>query len=149
MKVLQLIQKNSFNNVIKTLISLFPKEKYITSKYKKLYMQLKQLNSLTRKETIFIEFNKSGECYDVIFRYRNDNQHYAVDFIKRKILVNMKVSKETLSKYSEAEIIAHFLYEITWWGFDERKLLKEAKESINNTKTESFETIEELKKILE
>ncbi len=147
MKVLQLIQKNSFNKVIRTLICLYPKELYITSKYKKLYKQLKKLNSLTLKETIYIDFNNVNDCYDIYLKYKNDSQHYALDFIKRKILVNMKVSNETLLKYSEAEIIAHFLYEITFDGFDERKVQKIRKEIFNYDKND-FVTHEELTKEL-
>ncbi len=148
MKIIDLILKNSFNKVIKTLLFLYPDEIINIKGYRKIYKRMKFMKFKNSKGNIHIDYDEEMNFHDIFFTKKETNLTYSLTFIPQKILVNMNISNKTLLKYSEAEIISHFLYKITWWGFDERKVLKEAKENIKNTETQPFSTIEELKEIL-
>jgi len=148
MKIIDLILKNSFNKVIKTLLFLYPDEIINIKGYRKIYKRMKFMKFKNSKGNIHIDYDEEMNFHNIYFIQKENNSKYSLTFIPQKILVNMNISNKTLLKYSEAEIISHFLYKITWWGFDERKVLKEAKENIKNTETQPFSTIEELKEIL-
>lgn len=148
MKIIDLILKNSFNKVIRRLLFLYPDETVNIKGYRKIYKRMKLMKFKNSKGNIHIGYDAEMNFHDIYFTQKENNSKYSLTFIPQKMLVNMKVSNETLLKYNELNIISHFLYKITWWGFDERKILKEAKENIKNAETQPFSTIEELKEIL-
>ena len=60
-----------------------------------------------------------GDCIpaDVSCTGPDDDQHYGVGFTARAKVLDMTVQPQ--QQYSEAEMVAHILWETTWYGFDE------------------------------
>ena len=74
------------------------------------------------------DIEKNGEQY-----YDISTNLYALSFRRWDKLINLKISKMTDKYFTDVEIIALFLWEITWYG-DEKESLKKAKELFKNTK---------------
>ena len=53
---------------------------------------------------------------------------YSLSFRKWRELVNIPIQKETIRRYKLRDIICHFLYEITFYGYDEQEIGKKGKE---------------------
>jgi hypothetical protein len=56
--------------------------------------------------------------YGICMIKQNDIEkiHWSISFIPWKKLVNMPISHDTISHYSFEDIIAHFIWEITFYG---------------------------------
>jgi len=67
------------------------------------------------------------EYYGIGLYTPNDKKykHYSVSFIPWSKMVNLKISDSTLKHYTFLDIVAHFLWEITFYG-DEKKMKKTA-----------------------
>lgn len=57
---------------------------------------------------------------------------YAIEFLEWGKWLRMDLAPETTTKFSDLEIIAHCLYEMTFIGFDEEEI-KEQTYSINDS----------------
>lgn len=68
---------------------------------------------------------------------------YSLSFRKWRELVNIPIQKETIRRYKFHEIICHFLYEITFYGYDEKEIGKTAKEIFSTYK----EAVKDIKKL--
>ena len=71
---------------------------------------------------------ETNSWYDI---YTNK---YSLSFRSWKKLANIPISKETLDHYIYEDIIAHFLWEITYNGFTEEKMKKEREEVFGRIK---------------
>lgn len=67
-----------------------------------------------------------------------NGEEYSVSFRPWGDLANIKISKTTLENNHYEEIVAHFIWEITWYGDQEqtRKIRDELNESVANIKLE-------------
>lgn len=62
-----------------------------------------------------------------------DFPSYSMSFVPWIKLANTPFEKETLRRYTYEECMAHFIYEITWYG-PEKKMMKEGKEILGTAK---------------
>lgn len=58
--------------------------------------------------------------------YHISTNKYSMSFRKWNVLVNIPFSENTMRYYTFKDMIAHFLYEITWYG-DEKQTYKTTK----------------------
>jgi len=77
---------------------------------------------------------------------------YAIEFTDWGEWLAMKIEQESLSEYSELDIIGHYLWEMTFYGFTQEKikkqlahLEKEAEETKKNPSSCIFPFAEETK----
>ncbi len=70
---------------------------------------------------------------------------YSLSFRKWRELVNIPIQKETIRRYKLCEIICHFLWEITFYGYDEQEIGKKGKEIFGRYK-EAVKDIKSKKK---
>lgn len=70
---------------------------------------------------------------------------YALEFVPWKEWLGMELAPETIKNFSELEIIAHCLYEMTFIGYEEEEI-QEQLNSINKTMEEYKNLSEEEKK---
>ena len=82
----------------------------------------------------FIEDLKSGDDYVVygIDWVRNDKK-WSVSFMPWNYLASLPITVDALGHYSPEDIIAHFLWEITWYG-NEKQMAKSKKELMRRVK---------------
>jgi hypothetical protein len=69
------------------------------------------------------------------------NNSYALEFTPWAEWLGMEINNEAFEKFTEPEILSHILYEMTFMGFDEEKIL--------NQKQELDKRIEEIENMTE
>jgi hypothetical protein len=72
------------------------------------------------------------EYYDTNAINIKEKQNYAIEFTRWEQTANYKISTTTLKNYRPDEIVAHYLWEITFIGYTQEPIQKELKK-LNNT----------------
>lgn len=115
--------------------------KYYYSKYSKMlpileviFEDIKNYKKRKQKEPDEeIELKVGGIISDPEDRfYCMNTTKYSLSFRKWRELANIRIQEETLRRYEFQEILAHFLWEITFYGFDEKEISKKAKSVFRN-----------------
>ena len=159
-----LIDTNHWLSVEFTLKKLYSDLFEDTESYRKVYEKLKQISPQNTDITLVIRpyADKEGEeitVHDVYGKKPHEEYGLALDFMTWDKWLGFSISEETMSSYNELEIIAHSLYEMTFFGYDEEEIQKQFKsieriaEEYKNMSPEEKKantiTLEELKKRLE
>lgn len=71
-----------------------------------------------REKNDIKEFGELDEYYDC------SGVNYGLDFQKWDALINMPIEKRTLESYTVPEILAHFIFEMTWYGDETTSITK-------------------------
>lgn len=72
------------------------------------------------------------ECFvDMLLYDTVESQEYAVDFINWKDLIDLQI--EDLAGLSITDQIAHILYELTFWGWDNVEIQNQALEMLSDS----------------
>ena len=135
MKIIDLIKICSFEQVAGKLLLHYN----ITNidEFKKLYSRLETMKINGKSDFyIYISAFKAGDTddvyitdfdendtalyYDVSGYYgKSDSTIYSIAASSFSDFISFKIEEDTLSKYSYDTILAHCLYEITCYGFDD------------------------------
>jgi len=67
------------------------------------------------------------EYYGAHMRKKGDKATWAIEFSRWQELANLKISKDTLTHYTPSEIMAHFLWEITYCGYTQAPIQRKMK----------------------
>jgi hypothetical protein len=123
------------------LVKLYPKEENNIQGYQTVFEKLMMIPSVVNDMAIVLTNEKDdfdGEEYvDVSGEYKhpkNKEEEYshAIEFTPWKKWLGMDISTESLKDFTELEILAHCLYEMTFVGFDEKDI-KEELEDLERT----------------
>lgn len=137
MKLKNLIQTNSWLSVKMILLELYADEDINISGYENIYEYLQFMDLEHSDLSIVVSHVKDefdGEEYvDVSGKYehpKNDEEKYsyALEFTPWNQWLGMDICKESVKQFSELEIIAHCLYEMTYIDFDEEEIQKQINE---------------------
>ena len=86
---------------------------------------------------IRISDEMSEECPDTQFEVHGVKPGsvdvFALDFMRWDTLSGFEVAPATLDTYSPAEIVAHCLHEVTFYGYDQEEIAAEATELLRRT----------------
>ena len=135
----KLLQTNAWFSVSAILLQLYPDEVDNISGYEDLYNKLLMMDEEDSAITIVVKQQKDdfdGEEYvDVSGKYeypQNEEEMYsqAIEFTPWRQWLGMTISEESLSAFTELEIIAHCLFELTFVGFEVDEI-QEKLEDIN------------------
>jgi hypothetical protein len=147
MKFKDLIKSHSWLSVEMTLLNLYPDLEKIIDEYKSVFESLQMMESendemlivLTEYECDKADENESiSTCVDVSGRkLQPDNNNsitdsYAIEFVRWEKWLGMDLASETLGNFSELEIIAHCLFEMTFCGYHQDEI-QEQYDAINRT----------------
>ncbi len=151
MKFGEIIKSNNWLSVEIVLLKLYPDEKKNISGYEEVYNKLRVLQPKETDFSILLskELDLENESYIHVCGYQNDvNNSYAIEFTPWEEWLGMEIDKNTLESLNEFEIIAHCLYEMTFYGFDEmtiqsgmNEINKEVEEIKNMTEEEKKEKL--------
>lgn len=144
----EIIKTNNWISVSASLLEYYPEEEENRDGFALVFEKLQLLHP--EESDMYIEIKNiiddfDGECYvDVGGRYKNpkteeDKAAMALEFTPWNRWLGMEISAESLEVFSEPEIIAHCLYEMTFVGFEEKEIqeeLKEIKEEIEEIKSQ-------------
>lgn len=157
MKFKELIDKYNWNDVYSTLIQLYPDQEKNIEGYKQVFEELCTLRPTETKmriviEDVFDEYDKEYHAHvsgkDGTLNKESDPKHfkddeignqevsYGIEFTDWAEWLSMKIDQESLSKYSELDIIGHCLWEMTFYGFTQKDI-KKAIDAINRSAEEA------------
>lgn len=146
-----LIRKNSWSSIEIRLLDFYPKEKSRISAYEEVFFKLqiipeKESNMLIVLDKEYDSDEPHGYYVGVSGRKKDDSNDgpkmtpfYAIEFTPWDEWLSMEIDSKTLNEFSELEIIAHCLYEMTFIGFDEMKI----QENLNQL-TKTAEAVENM-----
>jgi hypothetical protein len=157
-KFKDLVKSHSWLSIEITLLNLYPDQEEIIEEYKRIFDSLQILepdNSemlivLTVFECDTTEENEPATTYvDISGRklfpeINSISDSYAIEFVKWEKWLGMDLAPETSDNFSELEIIAHCLYEMTFCGYEQEEI-QEQFDSINNMVDEYKSLTEEEK----
>ncbi len=138
MKFADLIKNNSWLSIEITLLNLYPDEKRSISGYEEIFNKLKFMRPVSKNISIIVKTVYDSydniEYIDVSGSYNNpkDNTHghtnsLAIEFTPWNEWLGMEIDEKSLQNFSELEVIAHCLYEMTFIGFEEEEIQAEMK----------------------
>ncbi len=151
----ELLQSNSWLSIETILLKLYPGEEENRNSYQDVFEELLYRNPEDSEIEIVVAHqidDFDGEEYvDVSGSYRNPKSEeeelsQALEFTPWNQWLGMEISQESLESFTELEIIAHCLFEMTFVGFEEEVIQEEMKsiqKSIEDYKNMSDEEKEE------
>lgn len=120
----QPIEMHSWEEIKVSLESLYPHGHADISAYEKVFAILPQLEVEVSDLRLTIEEIDdpctSSSMVSVVGE--NDEHSYAIEFTKWEQWLGMEVNQSTLREYSELEIIAHSLWEMTFVGYSQEAI---------------------------
>ncbi|WP_373059317.1 DUF6557 family protein [Zunongwangia sp. H14] len=131
MTLKQLLQRNSWLSISSVLLELYPDEEKNLEGYEDVFEKLllmapEEVDMTIVVKTVFDHFD--GSAYvDVSGKYnhpKNEEEEFsqAIEFTPWKQWLDMDISEESLKEFTELEILAYCLYEITFAGFEEEEV---------------------------
>lgn len=153
MKLYDLIKSNNWLSVELTLLQLHPDQDKMLVEYRNVYEKLKITEPADYDELEIIlteyecdpNFENDRETYiDVSGQEKIPDPNaitngYAIEFLEWDKWLGMDLAVETTKNFSDLEIIAHCLYEMTFIDYDEEAIQEQFK-SLNDR-------VEEYKKL--
>jgi hypothetical protein len=152
-KLIDLIKANNWPDVSKTLLSLYPDENKNIIGYKKIFSSFMDYDVVISDSLLVIKKTEEGpkeDHYTDVYslQYDPDEQRqidYSITLSAWNELLGTTISDETLNQVPELEIICHCLYNMTFYGFTEKKIQKfriELEKSANEIENMSPEETE-------
>jgi hypothetical protein len=159
MKLYDLIKSNNWLSVELTLLKLYPDQDKMLDEYRNVYDKLKITDPADYDELEIIlteydcdpNFESEKETYvDVSGQkkipYSNAiTNGYAIEFLEWDKWLGMDLAVKTIKNFSDLEIIAHCLYEMTFIDYQEEAIQEQLK-SLNDTVEEYKKLTQEEKK---
>lgn len=146
MTLRELLYRKSYKNIFNVIYKTFLKEKKnneiieLSIKFEKSFTELKlieQQNKTKNLVTLNEIENKEEQIIDACFYDNEQDEHYSLDFIDWGEIIDCEVVAP--KKFNQTTIVAHVLWEITFWGFSRKKIAEEKKEL-----NKAVEEVEEL-----
>lgn len=147
MKFAELVYKYKWDEVCPALIHLYPNDQKNIAVFKMVFEQLQTLihaesNMRIILEEVFDEFEngwytcvsgKNGtlkkEENPEIFKddkIGNQEVSYGIEFVDWEEWLGMDIDPGSISNYSETDIIAHCLWEMTFYGYTQEAIKKQS-----------------------
>ncbi len=159
MKLYDLIKSNNWLSVELTLLNLYPDQDKMLDEYRNVYEKLKITEPADYDELEIIlteydcdpHFESKKETYvDISGQKKIPEPNtitngYAIEFLDWDKWLGMDLAVETTKNFSDLEIIAHCLYEMTFIDYDEEAIQGQLK-SLNDTVEEYKKLTDEEKK---
>jgi hypothetical protein len=76
---------------------------------------------------------------DVLLYNEKEDETFALDFFPWSELIDMKIKRDEPLGLTDDEVLAHILWEITFWGYTESEVKKQKSITENSSKEESIE----------
>ena len=156
----EILRNADIEEVKRVILWFYPFQKDSIEGYERVYDTLLGIEPQPSEMKLKIEHVK-GETdpddeYEAVSAIDlSDGESYSISHCPWAEWLGLEVSADTLEKYNINEIVAHCLYDMTFYGFDEEKIqafrdmLNEEVENIDPREYYTFENGEFVKKICE
>lgn len=134
MNLNQLIHGNAWLSVAAILLEHYPDQKKSLPAYEEVYQKLLVMSPEESDLSIELEYQTDdfdGKNYmSVAGKYNNPKNEeetfsQAIEFEPWRKWLGMNITEDTITNFSELEIIAHCLFEMTFVGFEEEVIQEE------------------------
>ncbi len=160
MKFNDLIKTYEWLSVELTLLRLYPDQISLLNEYRNVFEKLNIIEptAYDELEIVLKEYNsdlyfdsEESSYVDVSGKKKNPDpssitDSYAIEFLEWDKWLGMDLAKETTKNFSDLEILAHCLYEMTFIDYNEQAIQKQFK-SLNN-KLEDYKKLTDNEKEL-
>lgn len=126
-----LIQNTGWMNVSSVLTALYPDEEKNLEGYEDVFNQLKIMEPEDIEMVLILETVIDGdeEYVDVSGKHKylkSEDEKYsqAIEFLPWRQWLGLEIDSKSLQQFSEVEILAHSLYEMTFIAFEEEEIQK-------------------------
>ena len=122
----EVLHKTNVENVLAVLKTHYKSSENDLEGYRKLMNKLSAIKPEFCKYQISIEHvSEGGEEYEHVSGViPGDEQAYGIEFIPREQWLGMHLTEDTLKNYSAEDIVAHCLWEMTFFGFTDSEVQK-------------------------
>lgn len=162
MNFLTLLQETNKSEVYSCLFEMHRKPiEFVKKRYKKTIKELFSLNPVSNDEflfviindtyelndeslTVHIQKNGSTEAFIQVFSETKASECYSVLFVDWNEITGKIVPDVCINHYGKARYCSVILYEITWYGFKSKDMIKERKNIIKKQKTVPYEFIQDI-----
>jgi hypothetical protein len=140
--------KNIFNVIYKTFLKDRTQDKVVefSIKFQQAFKELKSIEQQNKTKNLVVlneVENEEEQIIDVCFYDDNEDEHYGLDFMDWGEIIDCQVVAP--KAFNQTTIVAHILWEITFWGFSREKIT-EGRKGLNKAVKEVEELdIEDLK----
>jgi hypothetical protein len=134
MKLGEIIKSNSWLSVELTLLKIYPDQEIMIETYQEIYDDLQEMEPVNSEIEIVIkqEFDEEEQELGMADVYGKDNsptKEYsgglALGMTAWNKWLGMRINELTQKEFTELEIIAHCLYEMTYYGYEEEEIQTE------------------------
>ena len=141
MKLYHLIHKHEWADIYAALVRLYPDYESELYGYEEVYKKLKALTPVESDMRLQVDLVYSEHAGEFQFETKSINPKeettktaplFVLEFTPWSKWLGMEVDEHTLEKYAETDIIAHCLYEMTFFGFTQEDI-KVAEEKITDS----------------
>lgn len=133
----ELINKVSFDKVKDIIIREYPSQKSNIIGYQKVFEHLHTIKPC-KSNIKFLQIEEvienDGDKWHCVSGLTKDKKAYAIEYNPWCEWLSLNIEQNTLDTLSAEEIMAHVLYEMTWAGFDEETIHKDAEALLNDMK---------------
>jgi hypothetical protein len=135
MTLRELLYRKSYKNIFNVIYKTFLKERKnnqiteLSIKFENAFTELKSIKKQNRTENLVVlneVENEEEQIIDVCFYDDNEDEHYGLDFMDWGEIIDCQVVAP--KAFNQTTIVAHILWEITFWGFSRKKITEERKE---------------------
>ena len=117
-----LVKRYSWQDVADKLIELYPDQEASLDGYEHVYAELSEMRlgstELLLRLTV-VDDPETDEWIDVGGIRTDSDESYAIEFTPWDEWLAMEIDLDTLVNFTELEILAHSLYEMTFIGYDQ------------------------------
>lgn len=155
----ELLKKHSVRHIEKKLLELFPEEEYFIKNEEYLNLIKKLLRIKPTKSNLSIIVEKvnfefyNGVDVSGIDKSKEDNVRHGLQLTPWDIWLGMEIDKKSFENFSEIEVLAYCLDEMTYFGFDEEEKIKTSNkiekmiEDIENNNTGNFKLVDAVEEL--
>ncbi|MCB9136519.1 MAG: hypothetical protein H6636_13925 [Anaerolineales bacterium] len=137
MKLLDLLQKHPWEEIQSALVRLYPDHESELEGYQKVYKKLQTLTATRSDQLLHLElvYSKHTGEYQLEIKHLSPTPAptdtgplLSLEFTPWAKWLGMELTPKTLEKFSEYDILAHCLYEMTFFGFTQEAIQTTTKE---------------------
>ena len=101
----------------------------LTEKYRRVVEEIADLpggDDLHGHKIVIDQVSADGVSYIDVYMIDEHEQHWSIDFVDWNELVDLNIEDRISNELSE--MLAHILYEVTWWGITRRSVVDQGQE---------------------
>ena len=121
-----ILEKVSWNDIWNKLSELYPNENRSKEGYFRVFSCLLKQEPILGNfylDISFIEEDAIEDCYyNVSMEDGEDGTIYGADFTPWNEWLGFKIKNKLLKEHTKEEIVAHCLWEMTYYGFEEEEI---------------------------